>query len=1081
MSRLDTPLSAPVDLSFRSPSNLKEAIDWILRVTGKDGGHSDDKSEALAQAIVGLPGFNEAISAAAAKLKESGGDGSEALGKLQNTNTLKSIIEKLANGLGTFIGYNNGTIKHGSGGIGLPNDPRERLGDAVLGFLAGMLENLERTSQISKIKLTNVDVKNILKALGEGIYAFYEAIEKVQNLNDSSTKITEVVKQLNGINGILNGLPTIRSSVTLVQLTTEVSKYLKAVLEAVKEKVSGQVGSTQADSKVGYLSTKLTCLVSDIGSKWKSGPIDLSAIKDGIDALLDAQKGLSDKLRNTGSSSDNTARCLISAIISGTSQFLSQLKKAHYASYYQGVMVETNGWSGAKSADAKTCAKIFLGCLPMVFSALSYLYWRCHENGGGWNDMKLRDDGKADDLKDFLYSMAYGPSILSAGKTGGVVSKALQKFEDFKACMQKTKKSYPDFLKDLKKSGREQLYKESLSSSTDYSLSTLHAIAKLYFTGKQIRGADQTKTSPSTISEMLYFLAALPFSPELGGCEKYINNLLSKPLPIYFAGLKTETPLPLTADSINNNLTSTTCLFATIMLGRFQGPKTDDDPFLHNLYSNGMSLHYPSGAPLFRKVAECVYAVQFQMMFLLQQCSGKYSETCGWRDCRFGKKIEPKNSSSTFVLSHICRGYTCEHTKRLQCPHNGSATASNSCVHNTSNSAKCGSGSTDLSPLQAFLTDKLKGFRIAPQLAPDSTNHLHNHPPGSMCHVPMGFRSTDLRDSMASKGAHISVTLRYICANIGSPFRRIYENLLCLTKRTPRTLGELFGFYWQFIVLLNHDASKKNKQYFSYAFLMASLRNSKATTVLIRDLSNMNASKESHGVYHPADLLSLYYPKCSGVSCGPYLFPLVYTTGATFSPNYAYTYLSWLVYLADDFRDWMSEFLEGFDGLKCEGCGHSCGHPSGSHDSGCNCPTITQCADVLPLFYEYGFTMLDASRLNGWKWDQTKGQWQSDTSTKRSCNAFHSALSTVISGTPLNKFLESIDDFLYAIRWIFFSKLSAFWTIYLCLILYTFFFLLDTLRLRSHLKLTSSHTVPPLALLTSGKPILTTKLTYITQ
>ncbi|GIX65777.1 uncharacterized protein BcabD6B2_52120 [Babesia caballi] len=230
----------------------------------------------------------------------------------------------------------------------------------------------------------------------------------------------------------------------------------------------------------------------------------------------------------------------------------------------------------------------------------------------------------------------------------------------------------------------------------------------------------------------------------------------------------------------------------------------------------------------------------------------------------------------------------------------------------------------------------------------------------------------------------------------------------------------------------------------------------------------MNGSKESHAGNHTADLLSLYYPKCSGTNCGPYLYPLVYTTGSTFSPKYASTYLSWLVYLADDFRDWLSELSERFDGLNCEGCGHSCGSTGHSkdHGSACQCPSITQCADVLPLFYEYGFTMLDAKKL------KDKGN---------KCSAFHAQLNAFINGQPLYKALSAIDTFLWAIRWEFISKLSAFWTIYVCVILYTFFFLLDTLHLRSHLKLTSSQTIPPLALLTSGTPLPITKLTYIGQ
>ncbi|GIX61463.1 variant erythrocyte surface antigen-1 family protein [Babesia caballi] len=868
---LYSPLSASLDLSPDCPSNLKEAIDWILRVTGKDGSGGNVYGQKLAQAVTGLPGFTDAITAAAKKLKESGGDGdnvSQALKQLQNDTTLGQIIGKLAEGLATFIGYQNGTIKYSSSGIGLPNDPRERLGDAVLGFLSKVLEQLKTYSEkkyVNRLQLQG-DNGNITKAMsalkggvGGGQQGFNTAILTAKSALESVnyTNISTVWNQLKDVNSY-NGPNDLES------LANQVKTYLNGVLQQLKQ-VQGI--RSKAENEVSTLKSKLDTFITHLSSQKTNKPFNFGekevdgqkGLKQQLDAVVSANRVLNGVLHNV---SDDSSRYLISAVIVGTDSFLSQLKKVHYTSYYQGVAVETSGWSGGSSNDGQKCAKILLGCLPMIFSALSYLYWRCdltHGNGK-WNDMPLRggQNGK-DDLKDFLYSMAYGSSILSGSKSGQSVSRALEKFKDFTAGMETAKKSYPDFLKELQKTGRDKLYgQDSLASSTDHSMSILYSTATLYFTGKQIQGANNAEASPSTIREMLYFLAALPFSSEVGELEKHIGNLLSKPLLVSIAGINTTKPLFLTANNINSHLSTTVCLSATSMLGRFQGPGyvgKDNDPFLHNLYSNSIGLRYPSGAALFRCLTGCTYAVQFQMMFLLQQCSGKYSETCGWRDCRFGQGL-----TNMSVESHLCSVFTKCRTKG--CAHDGKKpNATPKCNHSTD----CGQKYP--SHLQAFLTDNLKGFsRGHPS---ETSDHLNNHPPGYMCHVKMGFSPATLRKDSGAKGYHIYVALSYICASATSPFRQFGANLLCLTERTPRILGAFFGFHWQMVAARQSSSVLAEiMAYITDVFLQDADKKN-----FIVAITQMNASKYSDTITHN-DLMSLYSPGSSGRNYGPYLEPL---------------------------------------------------------------------------------------------------------------------------------------------------------------------------------------------------------------
>ncbi|GIX66391.1 uncharacterized protein BcabD6B2_58270 [Babesia caballi] len=1056
---------------------------------------SSREDRELAKAVVGLPDFQEAITAAANKLNESESGGvnvSQALKQLQNDTTLGQIIGKLAEGLATFIGYDKGTIKYDSKGIGLPNDPRERLGDAVLGFLAGFTKELMKHKESLKLNSyegqlkSGIDLMN--SAIGGGVYKFLKALENMKNLNNTSSDVNEVTGALKKFGSLFDGLPSLRSSITLTQLAAEVIKHLDGVLGAVKAQVK-----SPNNAQIETFNKNLTDLIDVIKKTWKSGPIDLSAIKDKIDAVLKARQSLSGVLGsisgNTGNPG-NPGKYLVSAVISGTLQFLQQLKKVHYASYYQGVAAEN--LNDSKSTDSQKCVKIFLGCLPMVFSALSYLYWGCSHTR--WNTIMLGGDntGRADSLKDFMYSMSYGSSILSRSKTGeGIATKALKKFDDFREGMAAAQQAahsrgstsrvvtpgqpptakitYPDFLMQVT---QHAITKLGESNAGKCALSALYYCAANYFQYLQIKHAKLATKTPSTIRDMLYFLAALPFSLELSGCENYIGTLLSQPIPVAMAD--SASYYKLTADSIYSNLTTTVCLSATTMLGRFQGPGyvgKDNDPFLHSLYSNAIGLKYLSGPDLFHSFAKYVYAIQFQMSFLLRQCSGRYTDARGWRDCRFGKSI---NGDS--IESHICPTACSNVNHRQDGDHSGTDRSKGSCKHEN-----CGSTNTP-SPLQAFLTDKLTGFCVSQPSNPDSPNHLHNHTIASMCHKPMGF-ANHLRKDSDSKGAHIGATLRFTCANGSSPFRQLCENVLCLSKRTPRTLGEFFGFYWHIVTVKRYNSVLTDiMAYISEMFLQNDDK-----VEFIAALSAMNGSKQTHisllwSHSAQADLMSLYYPECSGKNCGPYLLPLVYSAGATFSLNYASSYISWLVYLTDDFHEWMRELLERFDGLKCEGCKHHCNSKHNAHNHGsdqaCLCPSITQCADVLPLFYEYGFTILDPSRLNGWK--NERGTLKPNMSVKRTCANFHTQLNAVINGPLFSKALSSIDSFLYLFRMYFFYNQSTFWTIYICLILYTFFFLLDTLHIRSHIKFTS-HTVPPLALLTLGTPLPVTKLTYITQ
>ncbi|GIX62506.1 variant erythrocyte surface antigen-1 family protein [Babesia caballi] len=741
-------------------------------------------------------------------------------------------------------------------------------------------------------------------------------------------------------------------------------------------------------------------------------------------------------------------------------------------------------WSKVEDTkDKEKCAKIFLGTIPLIMSGLSYMYWRCSAQGK-WNTLKLdgSDVGKRGvdkvDFQWFMMNQGFHHIYLDGNKNGSeIVGTPFQKLKDFSTV--KNKSSYYEFFAELHSKPPENL------NSQDKALTKLYYAAKCYFQFCHMKKASQITRSPSTIRDMLYFLAALPYSPSYTSLETHIETVLRKELQVADSSLRSRSNT-ITKDNLKDYLTTASCIFSAAVLGTIQkSANGSEDPFLHELFSNGRGLTYPlSGHTLFSTLSSYTYALQFQLSFLYGMCS-ESGINCDWVNCRFGKDFYPKSADAT-VPSHICMAYKCT-DPLTNCQHKKNHNNSSGCLHNDRNGKGCGDLQNNQSPLQAFLTDNLQGFSLSRSFP---SAHMTQHPPGSRCHVKMGFTVDTLR-SIRGTGNNINYALYFLCSDATSPLLQLCEKLGCLTKRTPRTLGDLFGFFYHLSGQVFPSGRVEPKgpwmaelpehTPFSYAV-------HNKTEVLEKFVGSSQTHSNSH---ETSDLKSLSNSGCKQPSqtCGPYLAPLTLSNGATFgkSAPYASTYLSWMVYLTDDLETGFQELLHEFKNIDCSksGCrgkagGKKCDspHPPGTHgtNSECQCDSVVHCGGVLPVLYRHGFQFHSPYSLSG-------GRLGTDNS-KRSCDKFHSQLSNVLAeSAPLTKLLESIDDFLYLFRFYFFYNQSAFWTIYVCIILYTFFFLLDTLRVRSHLHFPSSHGIPPIGLLTTGKaPALTkfTKLTYFT-
>ncbi|GIX64585.1 variant erythrocyte surface antigen-1 family protein [Babesia caballi] len=860
----------------------------------------------------------------------------------------------------------------------------------------------------------------------------------------------------------------------------KVGEYIKAVFKG-----SGNGKNWKGDASMA--ATQLQTLVSTFNSTNTYNTTD-GSFSSNINTV------------NNALNTEGAIQAVKPLLEAGKEEFVWHLEKAYVLYYPRSAKWPTDG-----NGQQKTCAQIFLGCIPLIYHCLTQFYWLCNETSRGWDKYPFSGGG----LRNLMVALGYGDAFLG-GSTGKTVMNAVaSKLSELSTAGNATSKPYPEFLTKLTTSFDSTLKSPTL---TDHTIPALYHVAKVYFRHQHGRNPSKPRP-PSSIRDMLYWLSGLQFSPQYESLQSHISgvfrSLLGKPgitddtqlsLDVADSGATNDSNNKLSAFDLKGYLTMT-CLYSPMVLGTLQGPcasKESKEPYLHHLFGNDMSFAYPSGAALLSKLSEYTYALQFQLSFLTQQCFTHNGDGCGWRHCRFGKDIEPRSSASP-VTSHICHA---------GCTH-GSAGSSNQCSHDGS---KCGQSNGNQSPLQAFLTDNLQGFRRS---HPGTSDHLVSCSSNSMCHVPMGFKAEYLRET-PGYGYHVFYPLLFYCSDNTRPLRLLSDKLHCISNYTPRSLGDMLGFYLhlcrhvfnirsadlsQYItgLLQGHHPSRAGLLIFEYlgnsivelgSALHGVVRHChnkpKGTDNAIKH-QNVSGNSCSHSnSQSPADLWSLFaldnqskYPNCAtGGRCGAYLSPLTRSKGSTFgkSAAFASTYLSWVSYLADDFKERLEGLLIDFTNITCTDCktqnGGTCSCAKGNHGgSQCSCDSIVSCSGVLPLFYEHGFNFFNVKSLSG----KVNGNNQ----TKRTCQQFHSQLQTVINGDPLYTLLVAVDRFLYAIRWIFLSKLSGFWTIYIGLILYTVFFLVDTLHLRSHLKLTSSHTVPPIGLLTSGKPLPITKLTYI--
>ncbi|GIX62323.1 variant erythrocyte surface antigen-1 family protein [Babesia caballi] len=415
MLPLGIPLSALVGLFFDCPSNLKEAIDWILRVTGKYGGGGPDGTSQLAEEVKRL----------LEKVESSGSGLTAEFKQVMSALDGGQLIAKLAEGLQQFIGYKSGTFSNNTpiitgGGIRPANVAKYQVCNAVLNFVIRFLEGLLVINGVGNTNKEDVTkmIATLRKCVGTG--------KVPQGFTDLVGNIGNKVQAKSGFKG-------------------DVGSKLKEMFEALKE----IVGSKESGESVDNLQTFLEQVIKSQSNTETSG--DFQSLCDKLKALFDESSlklGISNtnnhlELRNLNSLighvttfsnklkpfkfNTELTKALAAGVQSGATAFLAEIKEpVKYTSLYKA--------ADNKEVGSDQCAKIFLGCLPLYYQALTYIYWGCHDNGGKWKNHTF-DGSKGHHLKYFMFSMKYETSYLNNRRGSEVLSGAIKKFADFSAAM----------------------------------------------------------------------------------------------------------------------------------------------------------------------------------------------------------------------------------------------------------------------------------------------------------------------------------------------------------------------------------------------------------------------------------------------------------------------------------------------------------------------------------------------------------------------------------------------------------------------------------------------------------------------
>ncbi|GFE55587.1 variant erythrocyte surface antigen beta subunit, putative [Babesia ovis] len=505
---------------------------------------------------------------------------------------------------------------------------------------------------------------------------------------------------------------------------------------------------------------------------------------------------------------------------------------------------------------------------------------------------------------------------------------------------------------------------------------------------------------------------------------------------------------------------------------------------IHDLYANSLfRFTYPlSETQSYYLLQDCLVALFYQLYLICRQCNSTQTFGNGWGYCKYGEGVDCDGKDGKGCTSWICPvGNKSEHEKNKKC------------------------GTDKASPLQAFLTDCLKGFTCPVVMDKmekhkDKINtpgvylscymefleHRTHLPVGQYCPIPMGFSGSFRSRGANGTGVGMSgLALNAICAHYANDDLTdscLYQVTRCissLTRRVPRSTGTLYGFFYGVGQVAFHrniwkDGRSQNDDTFKKA-LEGELKccpGWRKPSDLMKALMGWTESDHSknHTDGKPAkptlgSLCMCNYKKQNGSpdpTCGDYLKPLTGSMYKCVSDRFCETYVSWIVHLSWRLQSGLQKLLEEFVKIDCSksGCSTTGGSSShccqggDNHGTACRCDNVVKCVGVHGLFYRFGFSYRDPDNLTG--------------SSKKQCKDFVDRLGKVLTEKYFQDLSKQLRKFMYSTRALFGVYIGVYWSAVLVYLLWSMTYNLDLIHIQSHWRSPGSYLVPLQRILADG-------------
>ncbi|GBE60002.1 hypothetical protein, conserved [Babesia ovata] len=494
---------------------------------------------------------------------------------------------------------------------------------------------------------------------------------------------------------------------------------------------------------------------------------------------------------------------------------------------------------------------------------------------------------------------------------------------------------------------------------------------------------------PTTVCHMLEWCSGLRYNPMYESVRGYFDKLLSElkvhQLPVAAPNdIKGKTQSHIKASEMKIELRDV-CFRAEKTLIAVLGHGHEGGRYAVDFSTNPDKLMYPSNmTSLICLLLDILKRMYHQLYFMFKQCSYN-SDLSGWRDCHYGQHV---SGSSWQCNEKQCPKQDCDQK------HNQSADQHTNCGVK--------------SPLQSFLEDGLPGFlphSVTSKGSSFSCSTCTRGSPGTPCKTPMGFADIITVASHTSRGERIMRVLRDLCGDSSKPLTRLCAQLNSLLPSAPKTLGDMFAFYYNFIYNWADSGREQKLDAFNKAVAKANFNNAYDN---IDPGTIFGNSKHTHK-QADADLYSLVCNPRNSIVCGPYLHPLNHDISSVFTNKNADKYLSWVTYITETFYNLLKALYEecnkacGNKGSKCYGnsCIKDC--PAGQNASSSahnkDCKSIVHCQSTLPTLCRYGFYFGDSGIL---------ANASDSTVTKKNCRQFCNAMEYVLKEGKAFHTLETI-------------------------------------------------------------------------